>query len=73
MTTEVEWIRKYKRALLEREPVLRAQRIEEAYELMTKRSGEIAKTSPEQRMLNRALDILVTVREDSPIFLDRRA
>jgi hypothetical protein len=70
--TEVEWTRKYKQALLERKPALRALRIEEAYELMTRRCREIAQTSPEHEVLNRALDILVTVREDSPVFLNRQ-
>jgi len=60
---EIDWIRKYKEALLERQPALRALRIEEAYELMTRRRRELAKISPEQHVLNRALNILETLRE----------
>lgn len=71
MITEIEWTRKYKQALLEREPALRALRIEEAYELMTRRSSEIAKISPEQQVLRRALDILVTVRQVSASIVRR--
>lgn len=65
MDLTIEWAKKYKQALLERQPALRALRIEEAYELMTRRRRELAEISPEQHALNRALSILVTLRNDS--------
>jgi len=60
MITENEWIRKYKRGLLEREPGLRGRRLEVAYELMTHGQGEMERWSPERQVLSRALEILVT-------------
>jgi hypothetical protein len=61
--SESEWTMKYKRALLERNPALRMNRIEDAHNAMAARRREIARTSPEKNVLDRALDILATLRE----------
>jgi hypothetical protein len=61
--SEIEWTMKYKRALLEKNPALRMNRIEEARDAMTARRKEIARTSPEKDVLDRALDILATLHE----------
>jgi hypothetical protein len=63
--TEGEWTRKYRVALLERNRSLRMRRIQEAREAMKARSSEIASTSPERLVIDRALDILTTLREAS--------
>lgn len=63
VTNEVDWTRKYKRALLERDRSQRVRRIQEAKEAMTERRGTIDRESPERQVIDRAMDILATLRE----------
>ena len=63
VTNEVEWTRKYKRALLERERSQRMRRIQEAKDAMAERRGAIDRESPERNVIDRAMDILATLRE----------
>jgi hypothetical protein len=61
--TEFDWTRKYKSALLERNPILQRRRIVEARDAMTRRSSEIEVPSSERKLIHRALDILSSLRE----------
>jgi hypothetical protein len=61
--SEVDWTKKYKRALLERNPTLQIRRIKEARAAMAARRNEIATTSQERYVIDRALDILATLHE----------
>jgi hypothetical protein len=63
VTSEVEWTRKYKRALLERDPSQRSRRIQEAKDAMAERRGAIGRESPERHVIDRAMDILGSLRE----------
>ena len=63
VTSEMEWTRKYKRALLERDPSQRMRRIQEAKDAMAARRGTIARESQERHVIDRAMDILATLRE----------
>jgi len=60
--SEAEWAGKYKRALLETNPLLRVLRIEDAHDAMTARTREVPVVSPEHEALERALGILDTLR-----------
>jgi hypothetical protein len=61
--TEFDWTRKYKSALLERNPILQKRRIVEARNAMTRRSSEIEVSLSERKLIHRALDILASLRE----------
>ena len=63
MAVEVEWTRKYKRALLERDRSQRIRRIREAKDAMAARRGMLDRESPERHVIDRAMDILGTLRE----------
>lgn len=63
MTSEMEWTRKYKRALLERDRSQRTRRIQEANDAMATRRGALDPGSQERHVIDRAMDILATLRE----------
>jgi hypothetical protein len=63
VTGECDWTRKYKQALLERNPTLQMHRVDEARKVLMARIGDITETAPERRMIDRALDVLATLRE----------
>lgn len=52
------WDRKYKTALLERNPALQHLRIKEAYEAVTRRMKEIDDICDERRKLDNAVKML---------------
>jgi hypothetical protein len=60
---ECDWTRKYKQALLERNPALQMSRVDDARKVLMARIGEITETAPERRMIDRALDVLATLQE----------
>lgn len=60
--SEAEWTAKYKRALLETNPLLRVLRIEDAHDAMTARTLDVPVVSREHEALERALGILDTFR-----------
>ena len=61
MNPQADWIDKYKRALLERNPLLQASCIEDARTSMNSRMKELGNSCPESRIIERALEILATV------------
>lgn len=63
MISQMEWTRKYKRALLERDRAQRARRIQEAKEAIAVRKTAIDRESPERHLIDRAMNILATLRE----------
>jgi hypothetical protein len=63
VTNEMEWTRKYKRALLERDPAQRVRRIREAKEAIAARKTAIDRECPERQVIDRAINILATLRE----------
>jgi RNA polymerase-interacting CarD/CdnL/TRCF family regulator len=63
VTNERDWTRKYKQALLERNPEHQILRVDEVQKMLMARIGEITETDPERRMIDRALDVLATLRE----------
>ena len=65
LTSEMEWARKYKRALLETDRSQRMLRIQEAKDAMAERRGALDGESHERQLLDRAIDILATLRESS--------
>lgn len=63
MVAEIDWTRKYKRALLERNPVLQISLIHDACQLMKARSKQLPEYSLERRTIERARHILSTIRQ----------
>jgi hypothetical protein len=61
VTSEMDWTRKYKRALLERDPAQRMCRIHEAKDAMEARRTAIDSASQEGRVIDRAMDILASL------------
>ena len=63
MINEADWTRKYKSALLERNPLLQRRRIVEARNAMEIRSNETEVPWSEKKLIQRGLDILASLRE----------
>jgi hypothetical protein len=63
VTNEGDWTRKYKQALLERNPKHQMLRVDEVQKMLMARIGEVRETDAERRMIDRALDVLATLRE----------
>lgn len=63
MVTETAWTRKYKRALLERNPVVQISCIQEARHVMKARAKQLPEYSPERQTIERALSILSSICE----------
>lgn len=61
MITEEEWTTKYKRALLETNPVRQFACIEDARDAMNARIAQLTDTCAERHVIDRALDILGTI------------
>ena len=60
---QLDWERKYRAALVERNPALQSLRIEEAYEAVLRRLNEIEQTCDERHKLDNAIDTLNRLRD----------
>ena len=61
MTTQEEWTRKYKYALLQRNPVRQITCIQNARDAMLTRMGQLQEASSERRAITRALGVLANI------------
>ena len=55
---DYEWVRRYKRALLERNPILQMWCIEDARKAMTSRKTRLTEDATERQVIDRTLLIL---------------
>jgi len=62
VTMKDDWERKYRVALMERNPALQQLRVEDAYQAVIRRMNETDDNGDEQHKLERAIDMLSLLR-----------